>query len=110
MSGNLQVKSTTPCRSNQRARTATSTAIACDSALVAGSIARRLSELRAELGGPHPTRTERLLVDQVAACWLALRHAELSAADEGGAIAQASFRIRRVEGAQRRYLAAVKML
>src|SRR5262249_49374550 len=39
--------------------------------LVAESVRRRLARLKADLGGPHATPLEFLLIDQVAVTWLA---------------------------------------
>src|SRR4051812_35702994 len=72
---------------------------------------RQIAALKADLGGPHPTRTEALLVDQVAACWLAAKCAEVGAAQAGGAsLGQAEVRLRRGRAAPKRLLASVKML
>src|SRR5262245_39638494 len=85
--------------------------IASGHRLVTESITRQLAAMRAELSGPHPTATETLLVEQVAICWLAMQHAELHAADSGAvSLSQATIKVKRIESAQRRYFAALKLL
>ena len=84
--------------------------IAGEDALAVESVRRQVAELKAKLNGPHATPTEQLLVDQVASCWLATKQAELAAAQDGGSIEQAAFRLRRVESAQRRYAGATRLL
>lgn len=43
-------------------------------------IAREVEGLRSQLLGPQPTPLEKLLVDRICVCWLALQHTELHAA------------------------------
>src|SRR5439155_25660338 len=43
-------------------------------------ITREVQGLRSQLLGSHPTPLEKLLVDRVCVCWLAVQHAELHAA------------------------------
>lgn len=43
-------------------------------------IAREVEGLRSQLLGPHPMPLEKLLVDRICVCWLAVQHAELHAA------------------------------
>src|SRR5262245_23218668 len=72
---------------------------------------RTVAELKAELAGDNPTRLERLLVDQVIACWMEVSYLEAVAADPGcSSLDQSDFRLRRLESAQRRYLNALKSL
>ena len=79
--------------------------------LAVEAMKRTVAEMRAELAGGHPTRIERLLVDQVVACWLETTYLERDAADPGyAALEQAAFRLKRLESAQKRYLSAVKTL
>jgi hypothetical protein len=67
--------------------------------------------MRTELAGDHPTRLEKLLVDQVIASWLELKYVEILSSDPPkGTLEQARFRLRCLESAQRRHLSAVKML
>jgi hypothetical protein len=47
------------------------------SLLARESIGRRLAELKAELAGPSPSPLEKLLVERIALCWLAVHLAEL---------------------------------
>ena len=77
------------------------------------AIFRRLDGLRREVAGPAPSPLERLLADRVALGWLGLAVAEgtyhqalerrLDRGDD-------EFHQRRVERAQRRYLAAIRAL
>jgi hypothetical protein len=67
------------------------------------AVRQKAEQLRAELEG--------LLVGQVVAGWLEMSHAQLQAADAGKVTPpHATFRLKRAESAQRRYLAAIKML
>jgi hypothetical protein len=43
-------------------------------------IAREVEGLRSQLLGPQPTPLEKLLVERICICWLAVQHAELHAA------------------------------
>jgi hypothetical protein len=43
-------------------------------------IAREVEGLRSQLLGPQPTPLEKLLVDRICICWLAIQHSELHAA------------------------------
>jgi hypothetical protein len=43
-------------------------------------IDREVQGLRSQLLGPHPMPLEKLLVDRICVCWLALQHSELHAA------------------------------
>jgi hypothetical protein len=74
---------------------------------------RKLTQLRRELAGPHPSPLERLLVDRIVVGWLGLVVAEGSyhtALEQGIDQADDAFHQQRVERAQRRYLAAIKTL
>lgn len=74
---------------------------------------KALGALRRELTGPAPTPLERLLVDRVALGWLGLTAVEgaYHRALEGGLDrSDDEFHQKRVERAQRRYLAAIKAL
>lgn len=74
---------------------------------------RKLDSLRHEVAGPVPSTLERLLADRVAIGWLGLSVAEgmYHQALEGGlGASDDEFHQRRVERAQRRYLAAIKAL
>ena len=85
--------------------------IAGPNQLVSESVRRQLAQTKAELKGPQPTALEALLADQVAVTWLASRDAEIQAAGPpGGSLAQATFRLRRAESAQKRLAQAVKTL
>ena len=74
------------------------------------AIPRRLKALKAELAGPQATPLERLLVDMVGVRWLAAEHAEAAAAEVGGSLPQATFRLKRAESAQKRFAGSVKTL
>lgn len=76
------------------------------------AVLRKLELLRAELLGENPTPLERLLVERVAACWLQVQDAELRYAQgqEEMTMKQGEFRQRRMDAANRRFLAAVKAL
>lgn len=74
------------------------------------AVTSEVERLKAELAGHDPGPLEKLLADHVAVAHLAERQAELSAAQTGGSIPQAAFRLKTAESAQRRFLAAAKAL
>jgi hypothetical protein len=69
-----------------------------------------IERLKAEWAGPEPSPLEKLLVDHIAIAYLAQRQAEIAATQTKGTIAQAAFRLKKIESAQRRFLAAMKSL
>jgi hypothetical protein len=75
------------------------------------SLLTKLETLRVELAGPNPSAVERLLVERVVACWLQVHDADLrfSKAKEVS-FNQANFDLRRMNGAHKRYLSALKTL
>jgi hypothetical protein len=76
------------------------------------AVTRKLELMRAELLGDNPTPVERLLVERVVACWLQVQDAELRYA-QGQAdltMKQGDYYQRRMDAANRRFLAAVKAL
>jgi len=85
--------------------------LAADHPVAVESMKRTLAEMKADLAGENPTRIERLLVDQVVACWMEVNYLESVSADPGrGSLDQSAFRLKRLESAQRRYLQALKSL
>jgi hypothetical protein len=85
--------------------------LAADHPVAVESMKRTVAEMKADLAGEHPTRLERLLVDQVIACWLEISYLETVAADPGrSSLDQADFRLKRLDSAQKRYLSAMKAL
>ena len=79
--------------------------------LMSEAIRARFAEVRAGLLGPDPTALDRLLVDRVALCWLEVHLLQISAlvADKK-TLNLIEHRDRRIERAERRYLAAMKAL
>lgn len=75
------------------------------------AVARKLQLLKAELLGADPSPVDRLLVERVAACWLQVQDADVRAAQATGQSPK-WFELyqRRMELANRRFLAAVKTL
>ena len=74
---------------------------------------RQAGRLKSELLGPNPSPLECLLVERIAACWLHVNYAEAKNAEQikGTSSFNASeYYQKRVERAQRRYLAAIKAL
>lgn len=73
---------------------------------------RKLEMLRAELAGPSPTPVEKLLVERAVACWLAVQDAEIRYAQTRAEPGRASEALhqRRMDGAHRRFLSALKTL
>ncbi len=85
--------------------------LAAENPLAVESMKRTVAEMRLDLGGEHPTRMERMLVDQVIMCWMEVKYLETATASaEGSSLAQASFRLKHVESAQKRYLTSIKMM
>ena len=80
--------------------------------VVSHAIARRVGELRDELGGPTPPPLERLLIDRILSNWLHLHYAEAVYSQRVGdlTLKQSEYHQRTVERAQRRYLSSVKAL
>lgn len=79
--------------------------------LAVESMKRTITEMRADLAGDHPTRVERMLVDQVIVCWLESKYMEsASALGKQGSVENANYRLKRLESAQRRYEGAIKSL
>ena len=73
---------------------------------------RTAAALRANLAGPDRTPLERLLVDRIVACWLALHYAETIYHQNMGELSRgwADFHQRRIDRAHHRYLTAIKTL
>ncbi|MGM0490291.1 MAG: hypothetical protein ACQESR_26490, partial [Planctomycetota bacterium] len=72
---------------------------------------RKLAALRAELEGPNPTPTEKLLVDRGVACWLQVQDADVRYAQAGNAsYQQANYHLKRQDRAHPRFLSAMKTL
>ena len=87
------------------------TVLAADHPVAVESVKRTVAELKADLAGEHPTRLERLLIDQVIACWMEVSYLETASADPGrSSLDQAGFHLKRLESAQKRYLSAMKAL
>ncbi len=82
------------------------------SEIVQEAVFRRARELRRELLGASPTPLERLVVGRIIVGWLQVHHADaLYARTSGSAtLSQSDCLRRRLEGAQRRYLAAIRAL
>jgi hypothetical protein len=79
--------------------------------LLGEALTREADRLRGELLGDHPTPVERMLVDQVVVSHLELRYLQVRAAEAPGTTSgQIASATRRLDGAQRRYLAALKSL
>ena len=87
-------------------------AIAGQDELLREAVERYLEQMRAEIAGPSPTPLERLLVDRIATCWLALQHAETAYAQNLRRLDsdQGEYYQRRIDRAQRRYLDAIRSL
>ena len=75
-------------------------------------IDREVQGLRAQLLGPQPTPLEKLLVDRICICWLAVQHAELHAArrfNERAVVLTASEE-HRLDKVHHRFLTAIREL
>ena len=79
-------------------------------ALTREAVREYLNSYGSNLAGPQPTEIERLLVDQIAVCYLADRQAvHMDAADSSNP-QLATLRAKRAESTQKRLLASLKML
>jgi hypothetical protein len=75
------------------------------------ALARKAEALRLEMAGPDPTPIERLLAGRIVANWLQVHYAEASCARLRDApLRHAEFAQKRMDAAQRRYLAAIAAL
>jgi hypothetical protein len=75
------------------------------------AIARKMTDLRAELCGPNPSPVERLLAERAIACWLHLAHAEYAyASKESMSLPLAQHYQKVIDRAHKRYLSALKAL
>ena len=54
--------------------------LAKNDTLAQESVTRHLAQLKADLAGPEPLALEKLLVDEIGICYLAKKHAEITAA------------------------------
>jgi len=78
----------------------------------AEAVQKKMELMRAELLGANPTPIERLLVERIVACWLQVQDADIRTAQgqRDASIRLADFHQRRMDAANRRFLAAVKAL
>jgi hypothetical protein len=82
-----------------------------DQVLGAEVVTRHVEALKADLLGPHATRIEQILAEDIVLAYLAARHAEVSVAQPGSQpLGVAAFRVRRCESAQRRLQRALATL
>jgi hypothetical protein len=83
-----------------------------ESLVIRESANAQLAHMKAELGGSNPTPLERLLVDRIALLWLQLTYYETIYTQNMSelSIRQADYHQRRIDGTNRRYLAAIRTL
>jgi hypothetical protein len=78
------------------------------------AITRQMNELRDRLTATAASELERLLVDRVCLCWLAVYHADIDLAQQllanPGASPASQAAGKRLDGAQRRFITATKAL
>lgn len=75
------------------------------------SIIRKMQLMREDLAGANPTPLEKLMIDRVVLCWLILHDAEIRFSQfKNHTIIQGDYWQRRIDHAQRRYLAAIRTL
>ena len=75
------------------------------------TLTHKLESLRDELSGANPTALERLLVERIVTCWLHLHHMETNyVRRDNMRLELAAYFQRSLTAAQKRYLAAIKML
>ena len=86
-------------------------ALAAGHPLAVESMKRTIAEMKRELAGVRPSAVDRMLADQVVACWMEVKCMEgMSADSERATLAQAGLTLKRLESAQKRYLSAIKTL
>ena len=75
-------------------------------------IDREVEGLRSQLLGPQPTPLEKLLVDRICVCWLALQHTELHAARRFNerAVVLTPSEEHRLDKVHHRFLSAIREL
>ena len=83
-----------------------------DDLIVREAIYAQLVVMKKELLGEDPTPLEKLLVDRIVACWLQVQDTESRYAQHhlGMSVKQGDYHQRRMESANKRYLAAIKSL
>ncbi len=87
------------------------TALSGKDLTVREAIHAKLDAIRKELLGESPTPVERLLVERVVACWLQVQDADIRyAGAKEPTSRQSEFNQRRMDAANKRYLAALKAL
>src|SRR5947209_877821 len=86
--------------------------LAADHPVAVEAMKRTVQEMMANLAGEHPTPPlEKLLVDQVVACWMELQYVQGVSANAGhGSLEQARYRLKRLESAQKRFESSLKTL
>jgi hypothetical protein len=79
--------------------------------LLSQSIRRQVEALKKDLAGASPTPLEQLLSERIVAAWLAMQYADLSdSTNDPSGSKVAEMRLKRVESASKRFLAATKTL
>lgn len=78
--------------------------------LMSESLKRSLQDLKAQLAGPDPSPLERLTVERITSCWLALQHVETMLIKTTPGSHEAAFLLKRQAQADRAYQAALKSL
>ncbi|MDP2949830.1 MAG: hypothetical protein Q8P22_09875 [Chloroflexota bacterium] len=81
--------------------------------LVKEAVGRQMAAMAADLAGPSPTPLERLLAEQIVACWLQVQYVDHqygTMAKESITLAQADYHQRRMTATHQRYLSAIKTL
>jgi hypothetical protein len=75
-------------------------------------IAREVEGLRSQLLGPQPTPLEKLLVDRICICWLAIQHSELHSAKRFSerAVVLTQSEEHRLDKVHHRFLSAIREL
>ena len=88
-------------------------AMAGEDLLMRETVPCKLKAMKEELAGPSPTPLEKLLVERIVACWLALQHAELLWTQRSSgrvSVQELDFYERHLDRAQKRYLSAIRTL
>ncbi len=81
--------------------------------LLQEAVLHKLKIMRAELAGPSSTPLEKIMVERVVTCWLAVQHAEMLVAQQTFGkvtVQQVELYQRRLDRSHKRYLSAIRAL
>lgn len=84
--------------------------LAGNNRLVAESLVRQVASMRMQFLGDSPSPAQKMVVDEIIAAWLSIKHAEIKAAEPSDDhLNRARFYEKRLEAARRQFLAAIRL-